>query len=843
VAAVLDAPAARELTYVSFPIEKFERDADGDLIVYGKATDGAVDSDDQIVSPEWASKAFADWHESGGNVRMSHDPRRPVGKSLVVDDRADGCYVRTLVVDKEAQRLVEKGVLRAYSVGIARPMIQRDMTGKARGGIISGGDLAELSLVDRPANRNCVFTVVKADGSGNWAYVGELDGAGSALASITTPADLAKAAQARRDRGELPRSYADPVAQRLADALAADQPLPPGSTLLAKRVTASGQVTDSAGQDRSDVPAGDFAGPGKTFPIDSQGDVSDAASLAHHAKNPAKVRSRIRAIAHRKFPGMTLPPSLDGAAADKGDGPDDGIDAGSVQAALDAGALPAALAVKMLGYAGDGAYQPPALKDAPPGDGKPFGGKKAMPFGKKPKKAKPASDGDSDDMASKATGIRAQIALLEAELAKYVPTACGDTGLTSQPVPAHRGGGSMELGPDVIHPDQPWGKVAGPDRVTDAPYAACRAHDATCPAYHPDLVRAAYPALTHPGLACDPQELRDDALKAVASGDLEAGERLLGVAKAASYLAAAEPLAVTDAMTGLHKAFTDMYPSVRLTPGKVMPQQFRRGPLTAGQERTPPATGPYSAHDITTYQPDAADFRRGPLTAGQAAASPGNKGDSNPLPAGSPAGAVYAHAVAAQQASAALRTIHDAYAARWNGVCPLPPSAGPATPGGLAKAKKKKAKKPPEMMAPMDPVPAMPKAAGAADVTTGTDITVLLAQVERRLRKIGRRRDEAELVTKSYEDRISGQATEIAELRRSVHELGSQAATDGAPPRSVVKAASGVEPAERRSLVDEAGEQQRAEQVTWARQMAASGDPVTRENGMTQLRRLHASLP
>mgnify|MGYP003337320331 CR=1 FL=1 len=38
-----------ELTYFSFPIEKSEETADGDLIVYGKATDGTVDSDLQIV--------------------------------------------------------------------------------------------------------------------------------------------------------------------------------------------------------------------------------------------------------------------------------------------------------------------------------------------------------------------------------------------------------------------------------------------------------------------------------------------------------------------------------------------------------------------------------------------------------------------------------------------------------------------------------------------------------------------------------------------------------------------------------------------------------------------------
>ena len=36
---------AGELTFVSFPIEKTETTEDGDLVVFGKATDGSVDHD------------------------------------------------------------------------------------------------------------------------------------------------------------------------------------------------------------------------------------------------------------------------------------------------------------------------------------------------------------------------------------------------------------------------------------------------------------------------------------------------------------------------------------------------------------------------------------------------------------------------------------------------------------------------------------------------------------------------------------------------------------------------------------------------------------------------------
>ena len=70
--------------------------------------------------------------------------------------------MKALIVEPVAKRLVEKGVLRAYSVGISRPVIERDITGKARGGLIKGGVLSELSLVDRPANGNCSFQLVKS---------------------------------------------------------------------------------------------------------------------------------------------------------------------------------------------------------------------------------------------------------------------------------------------------------------------------------------------------------------------------------------------------------------------------------------------------------------------------------------------------------------------------------------------------------------------------------------------------------------------------------------------------------------------------------------------------------
>ena len=76
-----------ELLRFSFPIEKREDtetvnpvDGTPDLIIWGKATDGTIDGDKEIVDPAWSADAIQRWAATGANVRMSHDPKRPVGR-------------------------------------------------------------------------------------------------------------------------------------------------------------------------------------------------------------------------------------------------------------------------------------------------------------------------------------------------------------------------------------------------------------------------------------------------------------------------------------------------------------------------------------------------------------------------------------------------------------------------------------------------------------------------------------------------------------------------------------------------------------------------------------------
>ena len=136
------APAG-DLLYYSFPVTKTEELDDGTLKLWGRATDGSLDSDLQIVDPVWSEKALAEWYASGANVRVQHQAQRdPAGKGFEVR----GHDIGVTVVEPVAVKLCKAGVLQDFSVGIMNPDIRRgdpalkhlDPQGKAVNGIITG---------------------------------------------------------------------------------------------------------------------------------------------------------------------------------------------------------------------------------------------------------------------------------------------------------------------------------------------------------------------------------------------------------------------------------------------------------------------------------------------------------------------------------------------------------------------------------------------------------------------------------------------------------------------------------------------------------------------------------
>ena len=124
---------------------------------------------------------------------MAHDPRRPIGKGIFCEtDSAGATWVKSLVCEPVAVKLLRRSVLRDYSVGIANPRIRPDPTGRAVNGIIYSGQIIELTLCDVGSNPSCGVTLVKARKDGTAEYVGKAFGEKAPkLAAVTGQADIA----------------------------------------------------------------------------------------------------------------------------------------------------------------------------------------------------------------------------------------------------------------------------------------------------------------------------------------------------------------------------------------------------------------------------------------------------------------------------------------------------------------------------------------------------------------------------------------------------------------------------------------------------------------------------
>jgi hypothetical protein len=296
-ATTVTGPGTGELVYMHFPIDKARTqetaqvnpvDGTPDLTIWGKATDGTVDGDLQIVDPDWSGPALQKWLATGGNVRASHDPHQEVGRGLEVEITPDGHYVKSLIVDPNAKHKIRNGIFNDYSVGIAFPQIDRDPLGKALNGVIRGGQytqICELSIVGRGSNSNSRFQLVKSLG-GAVRFVGKMTRepmivpVESDFVTVSVPT-TAKIKFSPRDL------------KKLLDA----------------RPTIEKRDFDpdvGGGVDRDRIPDEDFADPDhRAFPIVTPKDVADIEPNLHHPNlkgDPDAIRRRAAAIAERKGP-------------------------------------------------------------------------------------------------------------------------------------------------------------------------------------------------------------------------------------------------------------------------------------------------------------------------------------------------------------------------------------------------------------------------------------------------------------------------------------------------------------------------------------------------------------
>ncbi|MEU0516636.1 hypothetical protein [Streptosporangium sp. NPDC006007] len=148
-------------------ITKMEKTTDGDLLVFGKATGPDLDLDQQRCDPTWLKSAMPEWMR-WGNVREQHSAIA-AGVGVDLEAKGDDWWLKSLVVDASTAQKVEKGVLKGYSIGIRDAKVVKDAT--APNGRIVGGQIVEVSLVDRPANPTATLMLSKAAGSGQLAPV------------------------------------------------------------------------------------------------------------------------------------------------------------------------------------------------------------------------------------------------------------------------------------------------------------------------------------------------------------------------------------------------------------------------------------------------------------------------------------------------------------------------------------------------------------------------------------------------------------------------------------------------------------------------------------------------
>jgi hypothetical protein len=141
-------------------IIKAERDADGTLLVRGKATGPDLDLDQQICDPSWLKSAMPSWFEFA-NVREMHQPIA-AGVGTALEAQGDDWWLDSKCVDPNTAKKIEDGVLKGYSIGIKNPKVIKDAA--APGGRIVGGDIVEVSYVDRPCNPTAKMAICKMVG-------------------------------------------------------------------------------------------------------------------------------------------------------------------------------------------------------------------------------------------------------------------------------------------------------------------------------------------------------------------------------------------------------------------------------------------------------------------------------------------------------------------------------------------------------------------------------------------------------------------------------------------------------------------------------------------------------
>jgi len=308
-------------------IVKAERDEEtGDLIVYGKATGPDLDLDEQICDETWLKTAMPGWFEFA-NLREMHQPIA-AGVGIELEQQGDDWFLKSRCVDPNTAKKIEAGVLKGYSVGIKSPKVVKDAD--APGGRITGGDIVEISYVDRPCNPTAKMAIAKAAGADATLQPVEAEQDEVTIkvaGSVFKPSDLAKLVAAKKsaDPAGVTADTVDGPADEDADTgiepdvaeetepSGADEAEPAEESDAAAKsivITVNGSVLSDEAvtavvrtalkkrafstAEREQAADEGAAMPDGSFPIKSVKDLKNAIKAVGRAKDPAAVKKHIK---------------------------------------------------------------------------------------------------------------------------------------------------------------------------------------------------------------------------------------------------------------------------------------------------------------------------------------------------------------------------------------------------------------------------------------------------------------------------------------------------------------------------------------------------------------------
>lgn len=177
-------------------IAKMEAQDDGTVKVWGYASSEAVDSDGEVITAEAMKAAIPDYMKFGA-VREMHGSNA-AGTAIEINVEDDGrTFFGAHIVDPVAVTKVKKGVYKGFSIGGG--VTSRDELNKSQ---ITGLKLTEISLVDRPANPDAVFTCFKADKPKDEEEAADKDDEPADKANETPADDTEKADGDKKDDKE-----------------------------------------------------------------------------------------------------------------------------------------------------------------------------------------------------------------------------------------------------------------------------------------------------------------------------------------------------------------------------------------------------------------------------------------------------------------------------------------------------------------------------------------------------------------------------------------------------------------------------------------------------------------